>query len=858
LSFVPGSFNAQGWLDWFEFNGRAQLAKVNGAQLLFRDWLSVGPGNIASFTIANNVAGMSVWDITEPLQPQIINGIVNGNNFIFTADAQRLHEYVAFTVADAFIPKAIGKIAAQDLHNTTPADYLIISYPAFIQQAQRLADFHKQHDAYTYNVVSTDQVYNEFSSGNTDPVAVRDFVKMYFDKYGTDPAKKPKYLLLFGDASYDYKDRLKNNTNYVPAWETSLSLDPLSTYASDDFFGFLGDQEDINSGLVSNDLDIGIGRVPAKNMDEAKNFVDKLISYYAPTSFGPWRNNLSFIADDEDQDLHLQDAEIISNTATQTAPLFNTRKIYLDAFHQESGAGGSQYPEANLAIDNQVYNGTLILNYNGHGGANRLAEETILDQSIVNKWNNPGKLPLMITATCDFAPYDNPALNSLGENLLIRPKTGAIALMTTTRVVFASSNRIMNDNYIRYAMQRDANGRYRTLGDAMKDAKNFTYQTSPDISNNRKFTLLGDPATTIGFPSMNVSITRVNGLPSNQADTLSATEKIVMEGRINDLQGNLLNSFNGFVYPVLFDKPATIQTLGNDASSPVTTFSAQSNVLFRGKASVTGGLFHFEFRMPKDINYQYGKGRLSLYANTDLSDANGLFNEFLIGGIFSGAGNDTEGPKINAWLNDEKFVNGGITGDKPLLILKLSDSSGINTSGIGIGHDIIATLDDDNRTYYKLNDFFEASLNNYQEGIVQFQMPELAPGTHHLKIKAWDVMNNSSEVILEFTIIKNEELVLAHVLNYPNPFSTATQFWFEHNKPGQNLEVNLQIMTVSGSIIKVIKKTINNIGNRSSDLEWNGRDEYGEKVGRGVYIYRLSVKSGGGQPRVKIEKLVIL
>ncbi|MGH2566467.1 MAG: C25 family cysteine peptidase, partial [Ginsengibacter sp.] len=343
---------------------------------------------------------------------------------------------------------------------------------------------------------TTDQVYNEFSSGSPDPSAIRDFVKMYFDKYGNNAADKPKYLLLFGDASYDYKDRLKNNTNFVPAYENDISLDPLGTYTSDDFYGFLNDNEDINSGIVSNDLDIGIGRVPAKNTEDAKNFVDKVFAYTSPQGFGPWRNNMLFIADDEDFNLHLQDAESVTGTVAATAPVFDLQKIYLDAFQQESGAGGSSYPQANAAINNQVYNGTLIWNYNGHGGAQRLAEETILDQSIINSWNNPTKLPLFITATCDFAPYDNPTVNSIGENILVRPKTGGIALMTTTRVVYAYSNRIMNNNYLQIALQPDANGNYKTLGDAVKEAKNFTYQTSGDIANNRKFTLLGDPALT--------------------------------------------------------------------------------------------------------------------------------------------------------------------------------------------------------------------------------------------------------------------------------------------------------------------------------------------------------------------------
>jgi hypothetical protein len=857
-NFVPGSFNAQGWLNWFELFCRRNLSLSGVDQLLFRDWPSVGPGNIASFVVSNATAATQVWDITDPLTPVQMPGTLSGSDFRFVNTASRLREYVAFNNTNFLQPIAIGRINNQDLHNTAATDYLIITYPVFLQQAQRLAQFHQQKNSLRTVVVTTDQVFNEFASGSTDPVAIRDFVKMYYDKFGPGPADKPKYLLLFGDASYDPKDRLNNNTSFVPAWENNFSLDPLSTYASDDFYGFLDDNEDINSGLIINYLDIGIGRVPAKNIDEAKNFVDKVIAYYAKPALGPWRNNLTFIADDEDANLHVQDAEIFTTTTGTVLPVANQQKIYLDAFRQESGSGGSSYPQANIAINNQVYNGTLIWNYNGHGGARRLAEETVLDQEIVNNWNNADKLPLFITATCDFAPYDNPAINSIGENILVRPKTGAIALMTTTRVVFAFSNRIMNNNYLQLALQADGNGKYKTLGDAVREAKNFTYQTSGDVTNNRKFALLGDPALTLAFPSLKVRATKVNGIPVAQADTLSSTEKVTIEGEVTDLQGNILTGFNGAVYPVVFDKPQTISTLANDPASQVTPFVVQNNSLFKGKATVQNGFFSFSFKVPKDINFQYGGGKLSLYAENGVTDASGAFTNFIVGGVGNNNSNDAEGPEIKPYLNDEKFVNGGITNENPVLIVKLADSSGINTTGMGIGHDIVATLDNDNNRYFILNDFYQSDPDSYQQGTARFQLPALEPGTHSLKIKAWDVLNNSNEAILEFTVANDEELKLSHVLNYPNPFTSHTSFWFEHNKPGQPLQVYLQIMTVTGRVIKTIRKTIVTDGNRSDEIEWDGRDEYGDKPGRGVYIYKLRVTAPDKKKKEVIEKLVIL
>ncbi len=856
-TYVPGSFNAQGWINWFELFTRRSISLNGIDQLLFRDWLSVNNSN-AEFVVAGAGSSTQVWEITYPPEPSRMQGTLSGSEFRFVNNCSRLREYVAFNPVNLLVPAAVGKISNQDLHNATAADLLIISHPALLVQAQRLAILHQQQNSLRVTVITTEQVYNEFGSGSPDPTAIRDLVKMYYDKFGASPVNKPKYLLLFGDASFDYKDRITGNTNLVPAYQNNLALDPLSSYASDDFFGFLDDNEDINSGLVINLLDIGIGRVPAKNIDEAKNFVDKVAAYFSPQALGPWRNTLTFVADDEDNNLHLQDAEIITATSVAANPLFNQYKIYLDAYRQESGAGGSSYPQAIQASNNQVYNGTLIWNYNGHGGSRRLAEETILDQDMVNNWNNPNRLPLFITATCDFAPYDNPTVNSIGENILLRAKTGAIGLMTTTRVVFAFSNRIMNNNYLQFALQPDANGNYKTLGEAVMAAKNFTYQNSGDITNNRKFTLLGDPALKLAFPALRVRATKVNGIPIATADTLSAAEKIVMEGEVIDIAGNVVTNFNGNVYPVVFDKPQTINTLANDAGSQVSGFQSQTNALFKGKASVTNGQFSFSFKVPKDINYQFGNGKLSLYAENGTTDGNGIFSNFIIGGAGNGSGGDNEGPEIKPWLNDELFANGGITNQNPVLIVKLADSSGINTVGTGIGHDIIATLDNDNRQYYLLNDFYQSELNSYQQGTVRFQLPELEAGPHSLKIKAWDVLNNSNEVVLEFTVAKDEELQLSHVLNYPNPFTTHTSFWFEHNKPGQPLQVHLQIMTITGRTVKSFSRVITTEGNRSAEIEWDGKDDYGDKLGRGVYIYKLRVVSPDKKKKEVIEKLVIL
>ena len=852
--FTPGGFNAQGWLNWFELFYRRQLVIPSGGVLFFRDWSSLGNGS-AIFQLQNADANTQVWDISDPMQVVQMPTSLNGTLLQFTNGTNSLREYVAIKNSGA-APQAVGKVANQNLHGTAEADYLIVTHPLFLTQAQRLAAFHQKTNGLRTVVVTTEQVYNEFSAGIADPAAIRDFAKMYYDRYRTD--WKRKYLLLFGRASFDYKDRVQNNTNFVPAYESNNSLDPVATYTSDDFFGFLDDHEDINATILINTLDIGIGRIPARNLAEATQFVNKLEAYHAPTSFGPWRTHLNFIADDEDFNLHLQDAEVITNTVATVSPLFNVHKFYLDAFRQESGAAGSRYPQANTAINNAIFNGTLIWNYSGHGSNQRLAEEVVLDQPIVNNWNNAGKLPLVITATCDFAPFDQPNVKSLGEDLIVRPVTGAIALMTTTRLVFANSNRIMNNNYLQFALQ-DSNGYYKTLGEAIQTAKNHTYQNSADIINNRKFALLGDPAMRLGFPQMQVALTKVNDHSMSAAsDTIRALDLVTVEGEVRNGAGALQQHFNGIVYLSVFDKPQSYNTLANDPTSQPVSFQQQNAAIFKGKVSASGGRFQFRFRLPKDIQFQYGPAKFSLYAHDDKTDGSGYSNDVIIGGIATTGVMDKEGPEIKAYLNDERFVNGSITNASPVLLLHLSDSSGINTGVNGIGHDIVATLDNDPNQYFILNPFYESALDNYQKGTLRFRLPTLKPGAHTLKIKAWDVVNNSNEQQLDFTVVSEEELHIDHVLNYPNPFTTRTAFWFEHNQPGVPLQVSVDIFTVAGKLIKRLSNTIITEGNRSSEVEWDGKDEYGDYIGRGVYVYRLTVKTADGKKASKFQRLVLM
>lgn len=859
--YRPGSFGAQGWIDRVELFLPRALSMTGLRTMLFDNLLSFGISTV-EYRIASAPTDLSVWELTDPFEPRRLNGSRIGNQFAFRSSASDGRTFIAFTGTDHPAPQFVGPVANQDLHGLGPADLVIVVPRAWRSAADSLASIHRNRRSLRVHVVNMEQVQEEFAGGTPDPTAIRDFMKMLYDRHRNSPTDRPKYLLLMGAGSYDPKARIRNNDRPIPTYQSPESLDPLGTYCTDDFFGFLDDAENINNPAISNLLDIGIGRIPARSLTEAFAFVDKVRSYDDTLAQGNWRTRLLFLADDEDGNLHLNDAESIASAARQLLPGLDQQKIYLDAFRQEAGAGGARYPEANQALDRQLFQGNILVNYSGHGGKDQLAAEALVTRPIVEAWNNPNRLPLFVVATCDFAPYDNPAVRGLGERILLRPKAGGIALMTTVRPVFAFSNRILNENYIRTVMQPDANGIYPSLGDAVRAAKNLTYQTSSDLINNRKFSLLGDPALTLAFPRERVRTLRVNGQPLSNADTIKAGDRVLMEGEVVDRNGIRIADFNGAVYPTVYDKPRIQSTLANDPGSFPVPVEMPGAVLFSGRSTVTNGRFQFEFTAPLDMNPVIGRGRIGYYARSLGRDAMGSNEEILLGDRSGVVAMDKEGPAIRLSLNEEGFAEGGFTNASPVLLVGLTDSSGINTAG-GIGHDLIAQLSTPSTlnpppSTFLLNDFYQADPDTYKSGRIRFPLGDLAPGAYTLTLRAWDVLNNPSEKSLSFVVGDVESLQLRRVLNYPNPFTDRTQFWFEHNAPGQPLQVAVEVMTITGRIVRTLRADYVPEGNFSRELEWDGRDEQGQRLGRGTYLYRLRVRSPQKGEARELGKLVIL
>jgi hypothetical protein len=358
---------------------------------------------------------------------------------------------------------------------------------------------------------------------------------------------------------------------------------------------------------------------------------------------------------------------------------------------------------------------------------------------------------------------------------------------------------------------------------------------------------------------MNIVTDSINGIsPSVQMDTIRALSKVTIKGHVEDFSGNDLTTFNGFLYPSVYDKPKEQQTLGNDVNSPIRSFELQSNKLYKGKASINNGQFEFTFIVPKDINYAFDLGKISYYGENGSFDALGSDTRVYVGGVNPNGINDDIGPDLEIYLNDENFVSGGITDETPQLIVKVFDENGINAVGNGVGHDLTAILDDETSNPIVLNDYFTSDLDSYQSGQIKYNFSTIEPGRHTLTVKIWDVNNNSSEKTIDFEVREKQELSLEHVLNYPNPFTTSTEFYFEHNQVCSQLEAQIQVLTVSGRLVKTINKTVHTEGFRSEGIQWNGRDDFGDQLAKGVYIYRLLVRTPEGEIAEKLEKLVIL
>jgi len=860
---VPGS---KGYLDYINLIAKRKLIGIS-KQFKFQYDLAGSVAGVVNYTITNAQGISQIWDITDLYN---VSKIENPNQatFSFKANLGEIRNYIAVDAADYFTPlkENQSKIANQNLKGTLfrnlqnsfqDIDYVIITPKSLTTQAEKLASFHRTYSNLNVKVIALENIYQEFSSGKQDISAIRNCIRYIYDN-ASSPDKKIKYLNLFGDASFDYKNRIPNNNNIVPIYQSPVSnTTGEASFASDDFFGLM----DSDEGIVQQPfggIDIAVGRMLVSDNAQAQEMVNKVLEYHDAKSYGNWRNNFVLISDDSDQS---SDATIQShqnNLADLIAaekPFFNIEKILLDSYTQEASAGGSRYPKARTDFFNAFEKGALVFNYLGHGGEDGLASERIWEKTDGQNLNNQYKYPLFITITCEFSRFDDPTRPTAGEYTFWNPKGGAISMLTTIRAIGQFNGERFNDSLSKNLLSYGSN-QYTTIAEALRISKN----ENPSSSSNVVF-YIGDPALMLAIAKPKINLTKVNDVVISQPiPDFKSLAKIKITGEVTDENNVILSNYNGELSTAIFDKMITTSTLNNDGYSPAMSFKTLGETIFRGNASVTNGQFEFSFVVPRDIRIPVDNGRISFYSKKTgaLENQSGYNNIIKIGGINENAPQDNISPKVKLYMNDETFVSGGITNESPFLLAFLEDENGINTAS-GIGHDIVAILDGDVSNPYILNDYYQTKLDDYTNGNLRFPLRNLTPGLHTISFTAWDVYNNPVTSEIQFTVVGDDSLTLTHVLNYPNPFSTYTQFWFSHNRPYEPLEVQVQVMTITGKVVWTKNQIITTEGFLSREITWDGKDDFGDRIGKGVYIYKLTVKSNLTNKKAeKYEKLVIL
>ena len=761
--------------------------------------------------------------------------------------------------------KYVYNITNQDLHADKDYDMVIIipTSQKLLKQAQRLAQHHAEHDGLNVRIVPADELYNEFSSGTPDVSAYKRYMKMLYDK--SDSIHMPKYLLLFGDCTYDNRMLTSDLASaslddYLLCYESENSFSLVDCYVSDDFLTCLDDGEDISTfaGLP----DIGVGRFPCTTDEEAKVLVDKTINYALNANAGSWQNTIMFLGDDGNGNTHMNDVNDVAEQIINDHPGYYVRKVYWDAFKRISSSTGNRYPDAEDIIKKQQANGALIIDYAGHGSPTSISHEAVLTIKDFEafKGNN---LPLWVTASCEIMPFDSNE-ETIGEKAFLNAQGGAVAFYGTTRTVYAPQNKKINTAFMRYVLSYDENGKPITLGEAQRQAKNYLVKNGIEITKNKlQYSLLGDPALSLALPTYTAIIDNINGVAveGDNLPQLRAGDKVSIKGHI-EFAGSRVDKFSGTLDAMVRDTKERIKCkLNNTSSEGADTafiFTDRKNTLYHGTSKVENGEFTFTFAVPKDINYSDGTGLINVYAYdaTLNASAHGSCDRFTVNGS-NIAENDSIGPSIYCYLNSEDFTFGGEVNSTPFFVAQINDKDGINASGAGIGHDMTLIIDGDIEKTYNLNDNFTFDYESYTSGQTYYALPALSEGKHTLKFRAWDILNNSSTTSLDFVVRNNIQPNIVDVYATNNPARESTTFVVTHNFCGAELNLEIDIMDSSGRLLWNTSES-GTAATNTIAYKWDLSTDCGAKLNTGIYLYRIKLSSNGSSYASKAKKLLII
>ncbi len=843
VNYSSVNSTSTGWLDYIEVLAKKPVGFWQDSVIQFNIEDGFVKGGFTNCKVQNTDATSIIWNITNASSPTQITLQLNGNgvgSFIQATDS--IANFIGVSQNAFETPTLLGPIANQNIiQNNGQVDYVIIAAPAFMNAAVKYQQYQISKFGRKAIAVNAKEIYNDFSGAQVSAVAIRNFLKLLYSQALQNNYSAPKYLLLLGMGNFNTK---KLNSNFeLPVYENDNSNSILSSFSTDDFFSILKTGDDINNVNSIRELALAVGRIPARTIAEADTVISKLINYQSNKIGGAWENKITWVADDGDYNLHLQDAEsIISHLQTKT-PSWNQNKIYLDLFPAVSSTSGNTYPLAFNAIQQTANDGTLLLNYTGHGNYLRLSEEAVISQAQFERWDNAKRLPLMVTASCNFAPFDQPTLSAIAWDVLMKNGKGIIGLVAANRLVFAYSNKQINDLFIQQLLVKDNTGQYNSIGQALQKAKISNWTLGGDRVNDFKFNIIGDPALQLSLPNYEVVVKNLNNKQFIGHDTLLSGNKYKIEGTIQD-KGIVKSNFNGLIDLIIYDAIKNKKTLANQSTSMSVPIAVQENILFKGKATVVNGLFNIDFILPMQVSNTESPIRIELAASSDSVSAIKIIDSVYVKANTIENKKDTIGPVIKAYLNDSLFKQGGWASPNSILYISLSDTSGIQTSGNALGHDLSVWLDEDPIPII-INNYFVADINSYQSGKIQFALPTLREGKHKCIIKAWDLLGNSSTYILIFEVPKSKDLVIKNAFNFPNPFRQISTFGFETNQVGNEIQIEFEVMDISGQKLYRQAFKLINYTNKVF-LSWDGVTNTGALLKPGTYYYRFTILTNSG------------
>ncbi len=862
IQYNSTGFSDKAYLNYILVNYIQQLV-FNNSYLRFYSVNNPLHTNAIRYMISNvNSVNTMIWDVTDITNAYQIPK--TQENFISYCNVANdtVRTIVVVNGNNFPTPIFVSSVENQNLHAMQSADFIIISHSKFMDKAKELATLHRENDGISVEVVDIEQVYNEFSSGQRDFLAMREYLRMLYHKY-VSIGKNPTNVLLFGDGTFDNKNILGYNNNYIPTYQSPSEYVNVNTViTSDDVLACLSDY---SSNRTSDTLLVGVGRYPVTDISSASVLIDKSRRYMQKKDLlegedGDWRNFVMLSSDDADnvsEMYFIDNAEHIYSQIDQTQPYLNVQKVYEDAYKEYTSSSGATYPDASKAINDRMNKGCLLFNYLGHGSADHLSGERLITMSDITSWTNYNRLPLMITSTCEFARFDLVEKQSAGEYTVTSENGAAIALIAAARKI--ASNNPINQALHKYALMRKSDGTPYTFGEVKMYAKNSTHlQTS-----ERSISLLGDPALKISLPKYNIKVTQINNSVYDDntqsfttIDTSNALSKMYIKAEIVDFNGNKVEDFNGRVKIYLFDKKTNYQTLDNSGIGTTLTFELQTNMLHKGITKVVNGEFEYNFMVPKDIAYNYGKAKLSFYAQDSNIDAAGYTNDFILGGIDENVDITETRPLLDLYINDSNFVDYGITDENPSLFAVIQDSIPINIAGAGLGHDIVARLDNAANTFI-LNDYYVYDEDDMTKGYITYPFSSLEEGEHTLSLKVWNIYNYSSEATIHFRVV-NSEKEEYETYNYPNPFSESTNIILKFNRPDNIKSVRIKIFNAQGRVLKTINADSYINTYNTTPIYWDGRVDGGGIIGNGIYYYVVEITNNSGEVIRKTNKMLVI